>query len=171
MKRIVFFILIGVSIHTKVVAQEFVDNIIFDAKTMLQQPIFEYSMPQLRLDYIDPSLLQDFKYLNKWSSLFLSDKKGFNTSTISRYSSMKFTPYSNSLLHNPIELIGQSYQLNSGAKISLYGQYDANGNKRVQNVLPWEKNNFNAAFEFTSPNGKFGLRIEVSRERNSMFPY
>lgn len=165
-------ILIAVLMHTKVVAQEFVDNIIFDAKTMLHQPVFEYSMPQLRLDYIDPSLLQNFEYLNKWSSLFLPNNKYFfKTSSISRYSVLKFTPYNTPLLHSPIELIGQSYQLNNGAKISLYGQYDANGNKRVQNMLPWEKNNFNAAFEFTSPNGKFGLRIEVSRERNSMFPY
>lgn len=35
--------------------------------------------------------------------------------------------------------------------------------------LPWEKNNFNGAFEMKSENGNFGIRIEVQRGRTT--PY
>lgn len=62
---------------------------------------------------------------------------------------------------------GKSYKLNNGARINLYGEYDADGNK-VHNpsALPWEKKDFNAAFEFKSANGNFGVKLEVHGGRN-----
>lgn len=65
---------------------------------------------------------------------------------------------------------GASYKLNNGTRINLYGQYDADGN-RVYNpsALPWQRNNFNAAFEVKSANGNFGIKLEVYGGRNN--PY
>lgn len=65
---------------------------------------------------------------------------------------------------------GTSFKLNNGMRINLYGEYDADGRK-VYNpaALPWERNNFNAAFEMKSANGNFGIKLEVHGGRNN--PY
>ena len=62
---------------------------------------------------------------------------------------------------------GKSYKLNNGARINLYGEYDADGNK-VHNpsAMPWQKKDFNAAFEFKSASGNFGVKLEVHGGRN-----
>jgi hypothetical protein len=31
--------------------------------------------------------------------------------------------------------------------------------------MPWQRNNFNAAFEMKSANGKFGIKVEVNAGR------
>lgn len=62
----------------------------------------------------------------------------------------------------PVQWQGASYRLNNGIRINTYGEYDANGYKRVNPAaLPWQRNNFNAAFEVKSPDGKFGIKVEV----------
>lgn len=65
---------------------------------------------------------------------------------------------------------GASYKLNNGMRINLYGEYDADGHK-VYNpaAMPWQRNNFNAAFEMKSANGNFGIKVEVHGGRNN--PY
>lgn len=65
---------------------------------------------------------------------------------------------------------GASYKLNNGMRINMYGEYNADG-YRVYNpsAMPWERNNFNAAFEFKSANGSFGIKVEVHGGRNN--PY
>lgn len=87
-----------------------------------------------------------------------------------------FSPYSlHSLLYphavgGQAVLRGVTYRLNNGMRFTTYGEYDADGYKRPNpSALPWEKNNFNAAFELKSPNGKFGVRMEVKTGRN--YPY
>lgn len=76
-----------------------------------------------------------------------------------------------SLMHpgysnGPVTWQGASYLLNNGIRINTYGEYDADGYK-VYNpaALPWQKNNFNAAFEVKSPDGKFGIKLEVTGGR------
>ena len=65
---------------------------------------------------------------------------------------------------------GASYKLGNGTRINLYGQYDADGNKvRNPSAMPWQRNDFNAAFEMKSANGNFGIRLEVHGGRN--YPY
>lgn len=65
---------------------------------------------------------------------------------------------------------GTSYKLNNGMKLNMYGEYNADGYKVYNpSALPWEKNNFNAAFEMKSANGNFGIKIEVHGGRNN--PY
>ena len=70
----------------------------------------------------------------------------------------------------PPTLQSATFKLKNGWKITTYGEYDADGNKvRNPSALPWEKNNFNGAFEMKSENGNFGIRIEVQRGRTT--PY
>ena len=65
---------------------------------------------------------------------------------------------------------GASYKLNNGMRINLYGEYDADGRKVYNpSAMPWERNNFNAAFEMKSANGNFGIKVEVHGGRNN--PY
>lgn len=60
-----------------------------------------------------------------------------------------------------------SYRLKNGLSIHTYGEYDADGRKRYNPAaLPWERNRFNAAFEVKSPNGKFGIKVEMNGGRN-----
>lgn len=70
----------------------------------------------------------------------------------------------------PPTLQSATFKLKNGLRITTYGEYDADGNKvRNPAALPWERNNFNGAFEMKSENGNFGIRIEVQRGRNN--PY
>lgn len=75
--------------------------------------------------------------------------------------------YSGGIGSGMVNWQGKSYKLNNGARINFYGEYDADGNK-VHNpsALPWEKKDFNAAFEFKSANGNFGVKLEVHGGRN-----
>lgn len=72
--------------------------------------------------------------------------------------------------NRPTTWQSSSYRLKNGMRINTYGEYNADGYK-VMNpaALPWERNNFNAAFEMKSSNGNFGVRVEVQRGRNT--PY
>lgn len=66
----------------------------------------------------------------------------------------------------PPTLQSATFKLKNGWKITTFGEYDADGNKvRNPSALPWERNNFNGAFEMKSENGNFGIRIEVQRGR------
>ena len=65
---------------------------------------------------------------------------------------------------------GASYKMKNGMRINMYGEYDADGNKVYNpSALPWQRNNFNAAFEMRSANGNFGIKVEVHGGRNN--PY
>lgn len=57
---------------------------------------------------------------------------------------------------------GASYKLKNGMRINLYGEYNADGYK-VHNpsAMPWQRKDFNAAFEMKSANGNFGIKVEV----------
>ena len=56
------------------------------------------------------------------------------------------------------------FKLNNGWRLSTQGQYNADGYRRVApSALPWERNNFHGAFELKSPNGAFGIKVEVRR--------
>lgn len=70
----------------------------------------------------------------------------------------------------PPTLQSATFKLKNGLRITTYGEYDADGYKvRNPGALPWERNNFNGAFEMKSENGNFGIRIEVQRGRTT--PY
>ncbi|MGL4518554.1 MAG: hypothetical protein ACRCUJ_02300 [Phocaeicola sp.] len=72
--------------------------------------------------------------------------------------------------NGPTTWQSSSYRLKNGMRINSYGEYNADGHKVVNPAaLPWERNNFNAAFEMKSANGNFGFKVEVQRGRNT--PY
>ena len=86
------------------------------------------------------------------------------------YSRTGFGGYGLGFNSMPPTLQSASFKLKNGLRITTYGEYDADGNKvRNPAALPWERNNFNGAFEMKSENGNFGIRIEVQRGRN--MPY
>ncbi len=58
-----------------------------------------------------------------------------------------------------------SFLLKNGMRITTYGEYNKDGWKVPnRSALPWERNNFKGAFELKSPNGSFGVRIEVQQK-------
>ena len=78
--------------------------------------------------------------------------------------------YGAGTLSMPPTLQSATFQLKNGLRITTYGEYDADGYKvRNPAALPWEKNNFNGAFEMKSENGNFGIRIGVQRGRNGLY--
>ena len=77
-------------------------------------------------------------------------------------------------LYNPgygnVNWQGASYKLKNGMRINTYGEYNADGYKVYNpSAMPWERNNFNAAFEIKSANGNFGIRVEMQGGRNNPF--
>ena len=65
---------------------------------------------------------------------------------------------------------GASFKLNNGMRINTYEEYNADGYKVYNpSAMPWERNDFNAAFEFKSADGKFGIMFEVHGGRNNGF--
>ncbi len=59
-----------------------------------------------------------------------------------------------------------TYRLNNGLRITTYGEYNADGHKVYNpSALPWQRNNFNAGFEFKSESGNFSIGIGVERGR------
>ena len=72
----------------------------------------------------------------------------------------------------PTSLQSATFHLSNGWKMITYGQYNADGYKVFDpGALPWQRNNFNGAFEMKSDNGKFGIRIEVRQGRETRFGY
>lgn len=66
----------------------------------------------------------------------------------------------------PTSMTMSSFRLKNGMRINTYGEYNYKGERQVRpSALPWQRNNFKGAFELKSPNGSFGIRVEVGRGR------
>jgi len=61
-----------------------------------------------------------------------------------------------------------NFKLKNGMTISTMGDYDAQGSRVNRPVLPWQRNNFQGAFQLKTSDGKFGISIHVS---NGAGPY
>lgn len=55
-----------------------------------------------------------------------------------------------------------NFRLKNGMTISTIGDYDANGSRVNRPVNPWQRNNFQGAFQLKSADGKFSFGIRVS---------
>ena len=55
-----------------------------------------------------------------------------------------------------------NFRLKNGMTISTMGDYDANGSRVNRPVNPWQRNNFQGAFQLKSADGKFSFGIRVS---------
>ena len=63
-----------------------------------------------------------------------------------------------------------SFKLKNGWSMNTYGDYDKEGWKVPnRSAMPWQKNDFRGAFELKSPNGSFGIRIEVQQQRKGLY--
>ena len=140
---------------------------ILDMGTMLNAESLEVPFTLPSLGYLLP--------FDETASPYRINKEAYQfSSNINYWGNVGYLPsYSTglSIFHSaggtPIQWQGVSYKLKNGIRINTYGEYDADGNKVYNpSALPWQKNNFNAAFEVKSPNGKFGLKVEVHQGRN-----
>jgi len=78
--------------------------------------------------------------------------------------------YGHSPLGNSSYMQSATLQLRGNARLTLYGEYTADGwRRRDPSALPWQRNDFKGAVEFKS--GNFGVRLEVQRRGNPYFPY
>ena len=66
----------------------------------------------------------------------------------------------------PSSMTMSSFRLKNGMRINTYGEYNYKGERQIRpSALPWQRNNFNGAFELKSASGNFGIRVEVGRGR------
>ncbi|KAA6341169.1 hypothetical protein EZS27_011008 [termite gut metagenome] len=64
-----------------------------------------------------------------------------------------------------------SFKLNDNLRFNLYGGYSADGRKLPNtSAYPWEKNDFRGGMELKM-NKNFGIRVEVQRRGNAIYPY
>ena len=67
---------------------------------------------------------------------------------------------------NAVPTIGNvqvaNFRLKNGMTISTIGDYDANGSRVNRPINPWQRNNFQGAFQLKSADGKFSFGIRVS---------
>ncbi len=136
---------------------------ILDMGSMLATP--EFSAPALLPQQLDwQSLLTLSGVAKDYNSIFRP--KGNVT-----YGRSSFSPTQSGFYgwganpHSPT-LQSATYRLNNGLRITTYGEYNADGHK-VHNpaALPWQRNNFNAGFEFKSESGNFSIGIGVQAGR------
>ncbi|KAA6309436.1 hypothetical protein EZS27_039069, partial [termite gut metagenome] len=64
-----------------------------------------------------------------------------------------------------------SFKLNDNLRFNLYGGYSADGRKLPNtSAYPWERNDFRGGMELKM-NKNFGIRVEVQRRGNTIYPY
>ena len=79
--------------------------------------------------------------------------------------SLSFSSFGNPYF-NAVPSIGNlqvaNFRLKNGMTISTIGDYDANGSRVNRPINPWQRNNFQGAFQLKSADGKFSFGIRVS---------
>lgn len=143
---------------------------ISDNYAYLDGLLFDISIPQLpQLPAFDPQFLlgPDMK---DYSAMFQPDTRWTfgkeHTFYPNSFSSSSFFPFSGQQLQKA------TYKVNDQMRLSLYGQYEANGRRTPNtNALPWNRDAFVGGMELRF-NKNFGMRIEVRQGgRNPMNPY
>lgn len=124
--------------------------------------------PQLHYQSYNSNVITNYNEIFRPQMNITYDRGAYNHVFTPMYSGMEI--YGFGAMSMPPTLQSATFKLKNGLRITTYGEYDADGNKvRNPSALPWERNNFNGAFEMKSENGNFGIRIEVQRGRNT--PY
>ena len=159
----------GKALHHESQVKDF-GGFILDMGTMLNTESLVVSAPFPSLNYLAP-LDEDVPFRINPDAFKLNPNITYMGGTAihpSYTSSLSLLYMGNG--SNLVNWQGASYKLNNGMKINLYGEYDADGYKVYNpSALPWQRNNFNAAFEMKSANGNFGIKVEVHGGRNN--PY
>ena len=130
-----------------------------------------------------PLVLPDYRisnpiasFNNHFASPALNYSRLFNFSNRWTYGQVYHSSYSPYGLYSfyqmPMSLQSATFRLNNGARLTTYGEYNADGYK-VHNpsALPWQRNNFKGGFEFKTSNGNFGIRVEVNRSHENPFGF
>lgn len=128
-----------------------------------QLPKINLDMPNISKDYNELFRLNnDATYTQGFTNAFSSPFSGF--------SGFSGFGYGWGMSSSPQFMQMGSFKLKNGMRINTYGDYNEKGWKVPnRSAMPWEKNNFQGAFELKSANGAFGIRIEVQQGRNA--PY
>ena len=127
---------------------------ILDLNTeLMQMP----KLPEVKLMHIDP-----FPKFKEALQLDMSKVTYGVKSVEYGRSPYGFSRYGNSITDGPLN--SATFRINDNLKFSTYGDYDAQGYRRVNpSAMPWERNNFRGAFELKSSSG-FQIRLEVERK-------
>lgn len=145
--------------------KEFGDGFLLDMGMMIVAPP-PLTPPQLSFDFRSLSPTKDYQKLFRLNPDIIYGRE--NSNSVFSRGLYGYGPYGFGSM--PPTLQSASFKLKNGLRLNTYGEYDADGNKvRNPSALPWEKNNFNAAFEVKSANGNFGIRVEVQQGRST--PY
>lgn len=95
----------------------------------------------------------------------------YSNGNIPMISTQALTPYQFTLSSNQMQ--SASYHLKSGGVLSLFGEYDANGNRRSYVVNPLNRrsqNSFTGGFQYKAP-GSSGFSVHVQVHRGTGYPY
>lgn len=135
---------------------------ILDMGSMIAVPSAQLVSPQLTYQLYS----KDYQPAKDYNELFRMNPNV----TYGRGTYSLFSPIYSGFGFMPTTLQSATFRLKNGLRITTYGEYNADGYKvRNLNALPWERNNFNGAFEMKSENGNFGVRIEVHQSRHAPF--
>lgn len=138
------------------------DGSILDMGSMITLPSAQLVSPRLTYQLYS----KDYQPAKDYNELFrMNPNVTYGKGTYSL-----FSPMYSGFGFMPTTLQSATFKLKNGLRITTYGEYNADGYKvRNLNALPWERNNFNGAFEMKSENGNFGVRIEVHQGRHAPF--
>ena len=159
----------GTSLHHESKVKDF-GGFILDMGTMLNRESLVVSAPFPSLNYLAP-LGEDAPFQVNPDAFRLNPNIVYmGGAAVGPSFSSVLSPLYMRIGSGMVNWQGASYKLNNGMRINLYGEYDADGHKVYNpSALPWQRNNFNAAFEMKSANGNFGVKLEVHGGRNN--PY
>lgn len=148
---------------------KFFDGFVLDMGPMIMTPP-PLIAPQLHYQPFNNEVITNYNEIFRPNMNVTYDRGTYNHVFTPMYSTSGWGMYGFGTMSMPPTLQSATFKLKNGLRITTYGEYDADGNKvRNPAALPWEKNNFNGAFEMKSENGNFGIRIEVQRGRNSAY--
>ena len=107
--------------------------------------------PQLYYQPYNNNTIANYNEIFRPNMNIIYDRGSYNHVFTPMYPGMGI--YGFGTMSMPPTLQSATFKLKNGLYITTYGEYDADGNKvRNPSALPWERNNFNGAFEMKSEN-------------------
>lgn len=179
MKKFTYILLILFLTIATANAQQEQQGIQIDTETEYMATYKEYGgfILDLTQALSSPAVFPEFKLLNHSVDLYINWLERLNLSTgnitygkddYSIFGSNNSRHYYGTTLYRGIDqpINSASFRLNDNWRLNTQGDYDAQGYKRKNpSTLPWENNDFRAAFELKSSKG-FSLRLQVQRKAN-----
>lgn len=113
-------------------------------------------IPKLKLFDVDP--YPNFKQILNLNTSNVT--YGLQDLNYTRQNRFGYSRYGNSITDGPVNTA--TFRINDVMKVTTYGDYDAQGYRRVNpSAMPWERNNFRGGFELKTSSGfSFGIQVE-----------